>query len=67
MRACGIEILALSIGLLRDFFAGCVKCGDKNEIRRIGDLEGGGNAIFVGIAPTLDRQFEKQSKEHESV
>ena len=67
MRACGREILALSIDLLRDVFTGCVRCGDKNEIRKVRDFEGDGNAMFVGIASTLDRKFEKQSKEHESV
>jgi len=44
-----------------------VRCGDKNKIRSFKYLEGGVNAIFVGTAPTLDRKFEKQSKEHELV
>ena len=30
-------------------------------------MEGGGNTIFVGTAPILDRKFEKDSKEHELV
>jgi len=67
MRACGREILALSIVLLRDVVTGCVRCGDKNKTRRVRYFEGGGNAIFVGTAPTLDRKFEKHSKEHGSV
>jgi hypothetical protein len=53
-RACGGEILALSIDFLRDVITGCVRCGDKNKIRRVRYLEGGGNALFVGTAPTLD-------------
>jgi hypothetical protein len=57
MQACGREFLALSIDLLRDVFTGCVRCGDKNKIRRVSYLEGGGNAIFVGTAPTLERKF----------
>jgi hypothetical protein len=44
-----------------------VRCGDKNKIRRVRYLEGGGNAIFVGTALILDREFEEESKEHELV
>jgi len=64
MRACDREILALSIDLLRDVVTGCVRWGDKNKIRTVKYLEGGGNAIFVRTTPTLDSKFEKQSKEH---
>lgn len=38
MQSCGREILALSIDLLRDVVTGFVRCGDKNETRRIKDL-----------------------------
>lgn len=67
MRACGREILALSIDLLRDLVTGCVRCGDKNKFRRVRYLKGSGIAIFVGTAPTLDSKYEKQSKEHKLV
>lgn len=67
MRACGREILALTIDLLRDVVTGCVRCGDKNKVQRVRYLEGGGNAIFINTAPKLDRKFEKGSKEYEFV
>jgi hypothetical protein len=40
---------------------------DKNERRRVRGLEGSGNGIFAGTLPTLDRKFETQSEEPESV
>jgi len=67
MRACGREVLIISIDLLRDVVIGCVRFGDKNKIRSVRYLEGGGNVIFVGTAPTLGRKFWKQFKEHELV